>query len=182
LEIGYSLVLHHNINAISVDKVSCEKFQLVCPACHEPLFKVHRIVNLKAVDYLAHFKRKNKEDTAWCELRVEQIVQDDKKQQTSDTKQSIIIKQSVNKVFLIGRLGKDPTTKANITAISIATTTNNNTEWHRVIFFDDLSSRASNELMKGNLVYIEGKLKTRTWHEEEKEITEIIAESFIVFD
>ena len=99
---------------------------------------------------------------------------------------------SVNKVILIGNLGRDPETRympdgGAITNISIATTETwkdkngdkqEKTEWHRVAFFGKLAEIAGEYLKKGRSVYVEGRLKTRKWQDKdgvEKYTTEIIA-------
>jgi single-strand DNA-binding protein len=100
---------------------------------------------------------------------------------------------NLNKVFLIGRLTKDPEIKTlpsgkNLCQISIATDrfyTNKDgnkkqeTEFHNVILFGRLAEIASQYLKKGSLVFIEGRLRTRNWEDEsgnKKLRTEIIAE------
>ncbi len=101
---------------------------------------------------------------------------------------------SINKVTLIGNLGRDPETRYGpsggaICNVSIATTRNwkdrtsgerrEETEWHRVVFYDRLAEIAGEYLKKGRSVYIEGRLKTRKWQDKdgaEKYTTEIIAE------
>ena len=101
---------------------------------------------------------------------------------------------SVNKVILIGNLGRDPETRyspdgAAITNVSIATTRKykdssgqlqEETEWHRVVFFSRLAEIAGEYLRKGRPVYVEGRLKTRKWTDKdgnEKYTTEIVAEN-----
>ncbi len=101
---------------------------------------------------------------------------------------------SVNKVILIGNLGRDPETRytADGTAIanvSIATTRRykdasgqqqEETEWHRVAFFGRLAEIAGEYLRKGRSVYVEGRLRTRKWTDKdgnEKYTTEIVAEN-----
>jgi single-strand DNA-binding protein len=101
---------------------------------------------------------------------------------------------SVNKVILIGNLGRDPETRyspdgAAITNVSIATTRRykdssgqqqEETEWHRVAFFGRLAEIAGEYLRKGRPVYVEGRLRTRKWTDKEgndKYTTEIIAEN-----
>ena len=101
---------------------------------------------------------------------------------------------SVNKVILIGNLGRDPETRyspdgAAITNVSIATTRKykdssgqlqEETEWHRVVFFARLAEIAGEYLRKGRPVYVEGRLKTRKWTDKdgnEKYTTEIVAEN-----
>ena len=100
---------------------------------------------------------------------------------------------SVNKVILIGNLGKDPEVRyapsgSAIANITIATSRSwkdktsgerqEETEWHRVVFYDRLAEIAGEYLKKGKSVYIEGRLKTRKWTDKEgveKYTTEIIA-------
>lgn len=101
---------------------------------------------------------------------------------------------SVNKVILVGQLGRDPEVKYTsgggaITNISIATTDKwkdkttgeqkEATEWHRVVLFNRLAEVASQYLKKGRPVYIEGKLRTRKWTDKdgnEKYTTEVLAD------
>jgi single-strand DNA-binding protein len=101
---------------------------------------------------------------------------------------------SVNKVILIGNLGRDPEVRyapsgSAICNISVATTRNwknrdsgekmEETEWHRVVFFDRLAEIAGEYLKKGRPVYVEGHLKTRKWQDKdgaERYTTEIVAE------
>ena len=100
---------------------------------------------------------------------------------------------SVNKVILIGNLGKDPETRyapsgGAICNVRIATTRNwkdkatgekkEETEWHSVVFYDRLAEIAGEYLKKGRPVYVEGRLKTRKWQDkegQERYTTEIIA-------
>jgi single-strand DNA-binding protein len=99
---------------------------------------------------------------------------------------------SVNKVILIGNLGRDPETRympegGAITNISIATTEKwkdkngemqEKTEWHRVAFFGKLAEIAGEYLKKGSQVYVEGRLQTRKWQDKDgadKYTTEIVA-------
>ena len=101
---------------------------------------------------------------------------------------------SVNKVILIGNLGRDPETRytadgAAITNVSIATTRRykdasgqqqEETEWHRVAFFGRLAEIAGEYLRKGRPVYVEGRLRTRKWQDKDgndKYTTEIVAEN-----
>jgi single-strand DNA-binding protein len=101
---------------------------------------------------------------------------------------------SVNKVILIGNLGRDPEVRytpngAAICNVSIATTRNwkskdsgerqEETEWHRVVFYDRLAEIAGEYLKKGRPVYVEGRLKTRKWQDKEGKdtyTTEVIAD------
>lgn len=102
---------------------------------------------------------------------------------------------SVNRVTLIGNLGRDPEVRytpngAAVANVSIATTRNwkdknsgdrvEETEWHRVVFYDRLAEIAGEYLKKGRPVYIEGRLKTRKWQDKDGRdnyTTEIVAES-----
>lgn len=101
---------------------------------------------------------------------------------------------SVNKVILIGHLGRDPETRytadgAAITNVTIATSDRwkdkatgeqkEATEWHRVVFFGRLAEIAAEYLKKGRPVYVEGKLRTRKWQDkegQERYTTEIVAD------
>jgi single-strand DNA-binding protein len=100
---------------------------------------------------------------------------------------------SVNKVILIGNLGRDPevryaTSGSAICNVTIATSRQwkdktsgerqEETEWHRVVFYDRLAEIAGEYLKKGRPVYVEGRLKTRKWTDKdgvEKYTTEIVA-------
>jgi single-strand DNA-binding protein len=102
---------------------------------------------------------------------------------------------SVNKVQIIGNLGRDPETRYMpsgdaMTNIAVATTDKwkdkqsgeqkEATEWHRVAFFGKLAEIAGQYLKKGSQVYVEGRLKTRKWTDKdgvEKYTTEIIADT-----
>lgn len=100
---------------------------------------------------------------------------------------------SVNKVIIVGNLGRDPevryTPNGNaVCNVSVATTRNwknkdsgekqEETEWHRVVFYDRLAEIAGEYLKKGRSVYVEGRLKTRKWQDKDGKdqyTTEIIA-------
>ena len=102
---------------------------------------------------------------------------------------------SVNKVIVVGNLGRDPETRYMpsgdaVTNISIATTDRykdkqsgemkENTEWHRIAFFGKLAEIAGQYLKKGSQVYVEGRLRTRKWTDQsgqDKYSTEIVAET-----
>jgi single-strand DNA-binding protein len=87
---------------------------------------------------------------------------------------------SVNKVILIGRLGKDPETRympngEAVTNAAMATSENwkdksgekqEKTEWHNLVFYRRLAEIAGEYLKKGSQVYIEGKLQTRKWEKD----------------
>ena len=100
---------------------------------------------------------------------------------------------SVNKIILVGNLGKDPEVRylpdgGQITNISVATTESwkdksgakqEKVEWHRVSFFGKLAEIAGEYLAKGSQVYIEGRIQTRKWQDkdgQDKYTTEIVAD------
>ena len=104
---------------------------------------------------------------------------------------------SVNKVILVGNLGKDPeirtlTSGDRVANLTIATSESwrdrtsgerkEKTEWHRVVIFNDnLTKVAESYLKKGSSVYIEGSLQTRKWTDNsgvEKYSTEIVLQKF----
>jgi single-strand DNA-binding protein len=100
---------------------------------------------------------------------------------------------SVNKVILVGNLGRDPETRYTtggdaVTNIRVATTDTwkdkngekqERTEWHTVVFFGRQAEIAGEYLKKGKQVYIEGRLQTRKWQDKEGQdryTTEIVAD------
>jgi len=104
-------------------------------------------------------------------------------------------KGSLNKVLLIGHLGADPesrfTTSGNAVAtLNIATNESwrtsegdikDRTEWHRCVVFGKLAETAAEYMKKGQLVYIEGRLQTRSWEDKDgvkRYTTEVICDSF----
>ena len=100
----------------------------------------------------------------------------------------------INKVILVGHLGKDPEVRhleggVTVASFPLATseTYNKNgkrveqTEWHNIVLWRGLAEVASKYLQKGKLVYIEGKLRTRSFEDKEKVkkyVTEVVAENF----
>jgi len=102
---------------------------------------------------------------------------------------------SINKVIIIGNVGRDPELRytpsgAAVCNITVATSRNwkdktsgekvEETEWHRVVFYDRLAEIAGEYLKKGRSVYVEGRLKTRKWQDKEgveRYTTEIVAEN-----
>ena len=100
----------------------------------------------------------------------------------------------LNKVMLIGRLGRDPeirysTNNTPICNFSLATsdrvrrgdTYEEKTEWHRIVLFGNQAENASKFLKKGSLVFVDGKIQTRTYQDKEgneRNVVEIIANSF----
>ncbi|HEX4326488.1 MAG TPA: single-stranded DNA-binding protein [Burkholderiales bacterium] len=101
---------------------------------------------------------------------------------------------SVNKVIIVGNLGKDPETRYApsgdaITNITVATSDTwkdkatgekkEATEWHRVVFFGRLAEIAGEYLKKGRSVYVEGRLRTRKWQDkdgQDRYTTEVVAD------
>jgi single-strand DNA-binding protein len=107
--------------------------------------------------------------------------------------------RGVNRVMLIGNLGKDPDMQfleGNIAVakFSLATTETykdrsgkliSQTEWHTVVLWRGLAELAQKYLHRGSLVYIEGRLKTRSWEDKEgnkKFATEIVGDNLIMLD
>jgi single-strand DNA-binding protein len=106
--------------------------------------------------------------------------------------------KSVNKVILIGNLGKDPEIRYTPQGTAVATlaiATNerfkdkdgqwqDRTEWHKVIAWQRLAEIAGEYLKKGRPVYIEGRLQTRSWEDknthEKKYATEIVAQDLVL--
>lgn len=88
---------------------------------------------------------------------------------------------SVNKVILVGRLGKDPETRymtngEAVTNVTLATSENwkdksgekqEKTEWHNLTFYRRLAEVAGEFLKKGSMIYVEGKIQTRKWQDKE---------------
>lgn len=70
MKTGYSILLGEYLDAAGLDYRDCEPFQVVCPACYEPLFKVQRIKEEVAINYLSHYSA-NKSYAGDCELRVD---------------------------------------------------------------------------------------------------------------
>ena len=101
--------------------------------------------------------------------------------------------RGINKVILVGNLGKDPETRympsgKAVTNFSIATSESwkdkqtgeqkEQTEWHNIVMYDRLAEIAAEYLRKGSQVYVEGRLRTRKWQDKEgrdRYTTEIIA-------
>ncbi len=107
--------------------------------------------------------------------------------------------RGVNRVMLIGNLGKDPDLQfleGNIAVakFSLATTESykdkngklmSQTEWHTVVLWRGLAELAQKYLHKGSLVYIEGRLKTRSWEDKDhnkKFATEVVGDNLIMLD
>lgn len=100
----------------------------------------------------------------------------------------------INKVILVGHLGKDPEVRhldggVSVASFPLATSETytkdgkkvEQTEWHNIVMWRGLADIASKYLQKGKLVYIEGKLRTRSFEDKEgnkKYTTEVVAENF----
>jgi len=108
--------------------------------------------------------------------------------------------RGINKVILVGNLGKDPEVRympngqavANVTIATSETWKDKNTgeqqektEWHRVVFFRRLAEIVGEYLKKGSKIYVEGKLQTRKWQDnqgQDRYTTEIIANEMQMLD
>jgi len=105
----------------------------------------------------------------------------------------------VNKAILVGRLGKDPEVKympdgTMVTNFTLATDEQwkdkngekvQKTEWHRIVTYRKLAEICGNYLVKGKLVFIEGRIQTRSWEDKEgvkRNTTEIIANDMKMLD
>jgi single-strand DNA-binding protein len=106
---------------------------------------------------------------------------------------------SVNKVFIVGRLGKDPDTKTTaggttVANFSIATSENykdrdgnrkEETEWHRIVVYGAIAENCGKYLRKGSMALVEGKIKTRSWEDRDgnkRSTTEIVASNVSFLD
>ncbi|MDD5711666.1 MAG: single-stranded DNA-binding protein [Smithellaceae bacterium] len=109
------------------------------------------------------------------------------------------LKIMINKAILVGRLGKDPEVRYTpdgtmVTNFSLATDEQwkdkagekvQKTEWHRIVTFGKLAEICGNYLAKGKLVYIEGKIQTRSWDDKDgvkRYSTEIVANNMMMLD
>lgn len=108
--------------------------------------------------------------------------------------------RSLNKVTLIGNLGKDPElryTNSGVPVASFSVATNEQwkdsdgnaqerTEWHNIVAWQKLAEICAEYLKKGGKVYIEGRLQTRSWDDkntgQKRTVTEIIANDMIMLD
>src|SRR3990167_1895070 len=110
-------------------------------------------------------------------------------------------KGSVNKVILIGNLGRDPELRYTPAGLAVANITlatsemwkdkqtgenQERTEWHRIVMYQRLAEIAGEYLRKGAKVFVEGRLQTRKWQDkntgQDRYTTEIIAESMQMLD
>lgn len=107
--------------------------------------------------------------------------------------------RGVNKVILIGNLGKDPEVQyleknISVAKFPLATTETHKdkngklisqTEWHIIVLWRGLAELAQKYLHKGSLIYIDGRLRTRSWEDRDgnkKFATEVVAENLIMLD
>ena len=107
--------------------------------------------------------------------------------------------KSVNKVILVGNLGKDPEVKYTpqgtaVAKVTVATSSSykdktsgewqETTEWHNVVLWQRLAEIAGEYLKKGSKVYIEGRLQTRSWDDKQtgqkKYMTEVVANDLVL--
>jgi single-strand DNA-binding protein len=106
---------------------------------------------------------------------------------------------SVNRVILVGNLGRDPELRYTaggqpVASFSVATNerwndregkTQERTEWHRIVVWGKQGENCANYLQKGRTVYIEGRLQTREWEDKEgqkRQTTEVVAQSVQFLD
>lgn len=107
--------------------------------------------------------------------------------------------RGVNKVVLIGNVGKDPemqNLEGNLVVVKfpLATTENHkdkngnsvsHTEWHSIVLWRGLAELAQKYLHKGSMIYVEGRIKYRHWEDKDKikrSSTEIVADNFVMLD
>ena len=105
----------------------------------------------------------------------------------------------VNKVILIGNLGKDPEVRympsgGAVSNTSLATSETwkdkngekqERTEWHNIVFFEKLAEIAANYLRKGSKIYVEGKLQTKKWQDKEgndRYTTQVVVQTMQMLD
>ena len=104
---------------------------------------------------------------------------------------------SLNKVMLIGRLGKDPDIRVTQDGVSVANfslatsdfypdksgTRQERTEWHNIVAWNKLADIAKRYLVKGRQVYVEGRIRTREWDDKDgnkRRTTEVIASALVL--
>ncbi len=107
--------------------------------------------------------------------------------------------RGVNKVILIGNLGRDPEIRYTPDGVAIANVTiattdywndrntgerQERTEWHRVVFFRRLAEIVEQYVKKGSKIYVEGRLQTRSWEQEgvKRYTTEVVANEMTMLD
>lgn len=103
----------------------------------------------------------------------------------------------INKVILVGNLGKDPEVRtlesgAKVAQFSLATSESykdkdgnwkEQTEWHNLVLWRQLADRAESSLKKGMQIYVEGRIKTRSWTDQNSQTrysTDILVDKFIM--
>ena len=101
---------------------------------------------------------------------------------------------SINKVFLLGNIGRDPELRKTNSGKAVATFTmatsergraeggEQRTEWHRIVVWDRLAEQCDQYLSKGRQVHVEGRLQTRTWDDrngQRRQTTEIVANTVL---
>jgi single-strand DNA-binding protein len=113
--------------------------------------------------------------------------------------QTNINMRGLNKITLIGNLGKDPELRklegdVSVAKLTLATTesykdengqTKTHTEWHNIVLWRGLADMAEKYLKKGSALYLEGKIRTRTYEDkngEKRSVTEVIGENLILLD
>ena len=113
-----------------------------------------------------------------------------------NTKQGALM---INKVILVGRLGRDPEVRYTpegtmVTNFTLATDEQwrdkngertKKTEWHRIVTFGKLAEICGSYLSKGSLIYLEGRLQTRSWEDRDgnkRSTTEIVAQNMQMLD
>jgi single-strand DNA-binding protein len=106
--------------------------------------------------------------------------------------------RSLNKVSLIGRLGRDPEMRYTASGTAVCTftlatnrfrqgqdgTPQEETDWHTIVTWDKLAETCNSFLTKGRLVYVEGSLQTRSWEQDgqKRYKTEVVAREMIILD
>ncbi len=108
--------------------------------------------------------------------------------------------RGINKVILVGNLGKDPEVQYlenNVSVARFTLATNDSykdkdgnrvdqTEWHNIVAWRGLAKIAEDYLKKGSRIYLEGKIRTRSWDDKQtgdkRYMTEIVADNFIMLD
>ena len=104
-------------------------------------------------------------------------------------------KNSVNKVILVGNLGQDPESRFTpqgtaVTNLSVATNetwknqngeSQDKTEWHRIVMYGKMAETAAEYMKKGQMVYVEGRLRTKEWEDQnqnKRKTTEVMCDNF----
>ena len=104
-------------------------------------------------------------------------------------------KNSVNKVILVGNLGQDPESRFTpqgtaVTNLSVATNetwknqngeSQDKTEWHRIVMYGKMAETAAEYMKKGQMVYIEGRLETNEWEDQnqvKRKTTQVRCDNF----